>query len=105
MVKLFLEDTKLPKRSDMRKLRECGLYALPDGREFVIHAVFRGGYVLYTSGAWKLFGIHAYETDEAGQIRAKGQRTSWHIEDLIDTNQTAHPRSRNGSTQSLSPVR
>ena len=32
----------------MQNLRERGIYALSDGREFVVHAVFRGGYVFYT---------------------------------------------------------
>jgi hypothetical protein len=77
----------------MQKLRECGIYKLPDGREFVVHAVFRGGYVLYTPGAWELFGRHVYETNDAGQIQTTGQRTSWHIKDLIDTSRTARARS------------
>jgi hypothetical protein len=76
----------------MRELRECGIYALPDGREFVAHAVFRGGYILYTQGAWEFFGLHLYETNEAGQIRTKGRLTSWRIEDLKDTSRTAGAR-------------
>jgi hypothetical protein len=28
--------------------RERGIYTLSEGREFVAHSVFRGGYVLYT---------------------------------------------------------
>src|SRR5881392_1332529 len=32
-----------PKTEVMQKLRERGVYALADGREFVVHAVFRGG--------------------------------------------------------------
>ena len=48
----------------MKELREQGIYALPDGREFVAHAVFRGGYVLYTTGDWEFSGIHLYETAE-----------------------------------------
>ncbi|HEX8843490.1 MAG TPA: hypothetical protein VF791_02545 [Pyrinomonadaceae bacterium] len=80
----------------MQALRECGIYALPDGREFVAHAVFRGGYVLYSPGAWESFGLHEYETTAAGQIRSKGCSTSWRVRDLIDTNRTARFRSRSG---------
>jgi hypothetical protein len=87
------------KATFMRELRECGIYALPDGREFVVHAVFRGGYTLYTQGAWEFFGLHIYETNEAGQIRTKGRLTSWGIEDLMDTNRTAQPRSMSGAAQ------
>ena len=63
----------------MNQLREQGVYALPDGREFVAHAVFRGGYVLFTPGDWEFSGIHFYETNHAGQIRSKGQPTSWRV--------------------------
>jgi len=83
----------------MNKLREQGIYALPDGREFVAHAVFRGGYVLFTPRDWEFSGIHFYETNPAGQIRSKGQRTSWRIEDLTDTGRTARSRSRSGAAQ------
>ncbi len=78
----------------MRRLRERGVYALPDGREFVAHAVFRGGYVLYTPEAWEFFGHpYAFESNEAGQIRLAGQPTDWRLEDLTDTTRTAEPRS------------
>jgi hypothetical protein len=87
------------KAAIMRELRECGIYALPDGREFVVHAVFRGGYTLYTQGAWEFFGLHIYETNDAGQIRTKGRLTSWCIEDLMDTSRTAPPRSMSGAAQ------
>lgn len=83
----------------MKELREQGIYALPDGREFVAHAVFRGGYVLYTPGDWEFSGMHFYETNAAGQIRSKGQPTSWRIEDLTDTSRTARSRSRSGAAQ------
>ena len=83
----------------MKVLREQGIYTLPDGREFVAHAVFRGGYVLYALGDWEFSGIHLYETNAAGQIRSKGQSTSWRIEDLTDTSRTARSRSRSGAAQ------
>jgi hypothetical protein len=83
----------------MKELREQGLYALPDGREFVAHAVFRGGYVLYTPGDWEISGLHLYETNAAGQLCSKGRLTSWRIEDLTDTRRTARPRSRSGAAR------
>lgn len=83
----------------MQELRERGIYALPDGREFVIHAVFRGGYVLYTTWAWEFFGMHSYESDHAGLIRLNGRATHWHLEDLTDTSRTAHSQSRSGAAQ------
>jgi hypothetical protein len=79
----------------MQKLRERGIYALSDGREFVVHAVFRGGYVFYTPADWQIFGPHAYEATLEGQLRWNGQPDQWRTEDLIDTNRTAQPRPRN----------
>jgi hypothetical protein len=83
----------------MNELREQGIYTLPDGREFVAHAVFRGGYVLFTTRDWEFSGIHLYETNAAGQIRSKGHSTSWRVEDLTDTSRTARSRSRSGAAQ------
>jgi hypothetical protein len=46
----------------MQQLRERGVCTLPEGGEFVAHAVCRGGYVLYTPVAWEIFGIHGEST-------------------------------------------
>jgi hypothetical protein len=81
----------------MLKLRERGIYSLSDGREFVAHAVFRGGYVFYTPEDWQLFRAFAYESDANGHLRWNGQHDEWRTEDLIDTNRTARSRYRNGS--------
>lgn len=78
----------------MQKLRERGIYALADGREFVVHAVFRGGYVFYTPEDWQLFGPHAYESTADGDLRWNDQPDQWRTEDLIDTSRTARSRSR-----------
>ena len=78
----------------IQKLRERGIYALADGREFVAHAVFRGGYVFYTPEDWDSFGAYSYESDPQGRLRWTGQRDQWRIEDLIDTSRTARSRSR-----------
>jgi len=77
----------------MRKLRERGIYSLSDGREFVAHAVFRGGYVFYTPEDWDLFGSYAFESDADGHLQWNGQREPWRTEDLIDTSRTARSRS------------
>jgi hypothetical protein len=81
----------------MQELRERGIYALPEGGEFVVHGGFQAGYVLYTPAAWEFFGIHAYESDEAGKIHFHGRSTCWHVDDLIDTSRTARSRSRSGA--------
>jgi hypothetical protein len=86
-----------PKTEVMQRLRERGIYALADGREFVAHAVFRGGYVFYTPEDWDLFGAYSYESDPHGRLRWNGKRDQWCTDDLIDTSRTAHPRSRNAA--------
>lgn len=78
-------------------LREQGIYLLPDDREFVAHAVFRGSYVLYTPRAWEFFGLHMYESDYSGRLLQRGQPTCWRVEDLTDTTRTARSRSRGGT--------
>ena len=86
----------------MQQLKEGGIYALPAERgELVAHAVFRGGYVLYTPTDWEFFGPYTYESDGAGNIRREGQSTPWHIDDLAYTNRTARSRSRSGAAQKL----
>lgn len=82
----------------MQHLRERGIYTLPLAeKEFVAHAVFRGGYVLYTPNDWEYFGPYTFESDKAGYIVGEGQSTQWHIDDLADTNRTARSRSRSGA--------
>jgi len=78
----------------MQKLRERGIYALADGREFVAHAVFRGGYVFYTLEDWDRFGAYSYESDPHGRLRWNDKGDQWRTEDLIDTSRTARSRSR-----------
>ena len=83
----------------MQQLREQGIYTLPEGGEFVAHAVLHGGYVLYTPEAWEFFGVHAYESDGRGTIHLHGRSTRWHIKDLTDTRRTARSRSKSGAAQ------
>ena len=78
----------------IQNLRERGIYSLSDGREFVVHAVFRGGYVFYTPEDWDGFGPHAFESDAEGHLRWSGKSNDWRPEDLIDTTRTARSRSR-----------
>ena len=84
----------------MQQLRDRGIYALPsEGGEFVAHAAFRGGYVLYKHTDWEFFGPYSYESDGAGNISGEGQIVHWHIDELADTNRTARSRSRSGAAE------
>jgi len=54
-------------RGSMQQLKERGIYTFPAERgELVAHAVFRGGYVLYTPTDWEFFGPYTYESDRDG---------------------------------------
>jgi hypothetical protein len=88
------------KEGPVQQLKERGIYTLSSERgELVAHAVFRGGYVLYTPMDWEFFGPYTYESDRAGNIRREEESTLWHIDDLAYTNRTARSRSRNGAAQ------
>ena len=82
----------------MQQLKERGIYTLlSEGEDYVAHAIFSGGYVLYTPTDWEFFGPYTYESDWAGNIRREGQITSRHIDDLAFTNRVARSRSRLGA--------
>ena len=81
----------------MQTLRESGVYTLPGVGDIVVHAVFRGGYVLFTPEGWEFNGLHKYETDADGLIRLNGRPTRSHVDHLIDTGRTARARSRSGA--------
>lgn len=90
---IYFGGEPIPPAEVMQKLRERGIYTLSDGREFVAHAVFRGGYVFYTPEDWDLFGSYAFESDADGHLRWNGECDHWRAEDLIDTSRTARSRS------------
>lgn len=74
------------------EIKECGVYALPDGRELVAE---RGGkygfFKLYDPLAWEFKGTPLYETDERGFLTSLGRPTPWRVEDLKEVGRT-HPR-------------
>jgi hypothetical protein len=77
----------------VKEIKECGVYALPDGREFVAHCSDRRGFFkLYDPLAWKYEGPPMYETDERGVLTSLGRPTPWRLEDLKEVGQTVAPR-------------
>ena len=70
-------------------LREGGIYALPDKREFVVRACGRDGYTFYSYQAWKGSGSSEYRLTTEGRLLSKGLPTRWRIADLTDTGRTA----------------
>jgi hypothetical protein len=74
----------------MQKLREHGVYALPDEREVIAVADLRGAYLLYAPRDWGLYPhVPAiFEIYASGLIHRRGRLTQWSIEDLFDTGRT-----------------
>ncbi len=74
------------------KLREGGVYTLPDGAEVVATAYPGGGYFLYAPFVWQVFkgtGPAQYDVTPEGQIfTCGGQLTLLRAEDLTDTGRT-----------------
>ena len=71
------------------KLRNLGIYRLPDGRQFVVSALFTNRYSLYNLKSWGIIRWAEYQVDEEGRFLSKGTKTRWRIQDLADTGQTA----------------
>lgn len=70
-------------------LRERGIYALPDKREFVVHGCGRDGYTFFSDEAWKKARSSEYRLNIEGRLLSKGLPTRWRIGDLTDTGRTA----------------
>jgi hypothetical protein len=72
------------------RLRERGIYELPDGKQFVVCGVKGGGWNLYEPRYWHSFAAVAeYRAYPDGRIFWKDSPTPWAIIDLIDTGRTA----------------
>jgi hypothetical protein len=85
----------------MRRLRERGIYALPDGREFVVHASFAVDTlsILLNHGTLSVAVTHSSCMRLA--VTLHGQLASWGADDLSDTTLTAGPRSVRDPTSEL----
>ena len=67
----------------INEMRECGVYALPDGRELIARRGGRFGFFkLYDPLALKYEGPAIYEADATGKITLLGMPTPWRVEDL-----------------------
>lgn len=68
------------------KLRERGIYCLPNGRKVVVFTKPDDGRVQLHR--WEHFDVE-YEVDAVGRLLTQGKLTAWDIENLRDTGQTA----------------
>jgi len=76
----------------LSSMREGGVYLLPDGEKLIATADHRGGYFLYSPPVWDAFsgwGPAEYDVMPEGPIvTCEGRRTSWRVDDLVDTGET-----------------
>lgn len=75
-----------------KEIRECGIYALPGGREVIATSSRFGTLKFYDPHAWEYCGPPVYEVGEHGMITSFGRPTPWRVEDLMDVGQTAQPK-------------
>ncbi|HYE65829.1 MAG TPA: hypothetical protein VD966_09600 [Pyrinomonadaceae bacterium] len=78
----------------MQRLRNLGVYQLPNGKQCIALANSRDGYHLYSQAAWEQYDLADYEVGAEGQLLRDGRPTPWRIEDLSDTGQTAHDNAK-----------
>jgi len=71
------------------RLRELGVYNLPDGREFIVSTIYYDGCSLYTPHSWEAFGTAEYWVDRDGRLLHRGMPSIWKVQDLNDTGKTA----------------
>ena len=67
------------------KLKNLGVYALPDGREFVVEMFQGGKWRLFSRHVWTLAGHAGYQVNDDGYLVSHGKTLKWRVENLIDT--------------------
>jgi hypothetical protein len=83
------QQTRVPKA----RLKELGIYSLPDGREFVVSTIYHDGCSLYTPQSWETYGVAEYWVDKDGQLLHRGVPSVWKTQDLSYTGRMArYPR-------------
>lgn len=69
----------------MKKLRNLGVYALPDGKELIAEIEPGAGYRLYPTRLWHQFRKSNYLVNREGRLLIEGKPTNVSVEQLIDT--------------------
>lgn len=72
-----------------QRLRELGIYELPDGRQYVVSTLYADGCSLYPIHAWGNYGNAEYWADRDGRLLRRGVPTRWSVRDLTDTGKTS----------------
>ena len=78
-----------PQAARRCRLRELGVYELPNKRRFVASTLYSDGCSLYAVRAWESYGNAEFRVDEDGCLLRRGSPDSWTVLDLRDTGETA----------------
>jgi hypothetical protein len=81
--------TPYKNRVSVPKLRELGVYELPDGKQYVASTLYSDGCGLYPVRSWGSYGSAEFRADKGGRLLRRGVPTRWSVRDLQDTGKTA----------------
>jgi hypothetical protein len=80
-------------RKKSPRLRELGIYLLPDGREYVVSTLYSDGCSIYPVHSWESYGNAEYWADKDGRLLRRGIPSRWSVSDMKDTGRTsAYPK-------------
>ncbi len=71
------------------RLRNLGIYVLPDGKEYVADVVNAGGYALFSAKLWNFFRVADYRVNADGRLLREGAPTRWNVRHLRYTGRDA----------------
>ena len=78
----------------MKKLKNLGVYTLPDGKELIAEVEPGAGYRLYPTQLWNQFRSSEYLVTREGLLLIKGKPSNLSVDQLIDTGRRAqYPKS------------
>ena len=82
------------------RLRERGIYCLPNGRELIVISNAQDGAIKMRDSRHS--EQSEYELDGGGRILTYGKQTAWDINNLTDTGRTASELSHMFEAESMS---
>jgi hypothetical protein len=78
----------------MKRLKNLGIYTLPDGKELIAEVEPGAGYRLYPTQLWNQYRSSEYMVTREGRLLMKGKPCNLSLDQLVDTGRRAqYPRS------------
>lgn len=76
-------------RKKSPRLRELGIYRLPDGGEYIVSTLYSDRCSLYPVRSWDSYGNAEYWAGKDGRLLQRGVPSRWSVSDLEDTGKTS----------------